>query len=77
MEHIQRESFEAEQMDLLTSAFNAELASAKARIGEVVGHAMQECDGSAHAGAYVCSLYDEHAGRLGSVRQCQRCFELF
>ena len=41
---MQRESFEAQQMDVVTSAFNAELTSAKERISEAVGHAMKAFD---------------------------------
>jgi len=40
-----REMFEAQQMDIVISTFNAELLSAKARISEVVGRAMKAFDG--------------------------------
>ena len=41
---MQRESFEAQQMDVVTSAFNAELTSARSRISEAVGRAMKAFD---------------------------------
>ena len=44
-ENMQREMFEAQQMDIVTSTFNAELTSAKARISEAVGRAMKAFDG--------------------------------
>ena len=45
VQSLQREIFEAQQMDIVIATFNSELLSAKGRITEAVGHAMKAFDG--------------------------------